>query len=86
MSKLDELIKPWELERDLKNDPDISRKIDHVTKAIGKLLGEMQTAEDQQKVLRLKENPFDKELVFQSLFSLYENLFLVAKNVVEKIG
>ena len=41
MSILENIDKPWELERDLKNEPDIDRKIDHVTNAVGKLLEEI---------------------------------------------
>ncbi|MBU2646468.1 hypothetical protein KKI24_17300 [bacterium] len=86
MSIADDLIKPWELERDLKNEPDINRKIEQVTHAVGKLLQLMKTEESQQKINRLKENPFDKELAFQSLFSLYGNLFMVTKRFLEKVG
>ncbi|NQU64384.1 MAG: hypothetical protein HQ517_08910, partial [SAR324 cluster bacterium] len=84
MSILDDLIKPWELERDLKNEPNIIHRIDHVADAIGKLLDEMKTGKNQQKVVRLKENPFDREMVLRSLFGLYESLFNMAKHVIEK--
>jgi|GEM_PF-2904121 len=84
MSILENIDKPWELERDLKNEPDIDRKIDHVTNAVGKLLEELKTKESYDNILRLKENPFDKQLAFSSLFGLYTSLFMVAKKVIDR--
>jgi len=86
MSLLENLAEPWELERDLKNESDIDRKTAHVAETAGKLLTVMNSGGIQQKIVRLVENPFDKDLAYHSLFSLYENMYSVAKRVVEKIG
>ena len=86
MSILEDLVKPFELERDLKNETEIDQKIDYVVATIGKLLKMMQVEECQKKIFRLKENPFDKELTFQSLLHLYGNLHTVTQRVLAKSG
>ncbi len=86
MPTLEKLVEPWELERDLKNEHDTTKKIDRVSQTIGLLLDEMETGGCRLKIERLVQNPFDKELAYRSLFSLYENIYSVAKRVIEKIG
>lgn len=86
MPTLEKIAKPWELERDLKNEHDIIKKIDRVAQSTGMLLDEMEITGCRQKIDHLVQNPFDREIAYNSLFALYENIHSLASRVVEKIG
>lgn len=86
MTLLENIIEPWALERDLKNENDVDRKIDAVSQSIFKLLDELKAGSGRQKIDRLVQNPFDKELTYDSLFALYENIHVLANKIVQKVG